>query len=60
MTIEDWILDDDDENSIECKFCGKSNLHWENYDGCWMLVNNYGKVHKCKKKSPEDFMESKI
>jgi len=30
-----------------CKFCGKSNLHWRENRGKWVLVDSFGNRHTC-------------
>lgn len=41
---------DDEELTVECKRCGKSGLHWEEEDGCFVLCAPNGKVHVCDQK----------
>lgn len=44
-----------------CKFCGKDNLLWEEFNGKFALIDpKTYLVHHCKKKSPEDFLETKL
>lgn len=31
----------------ECRYCKKSNLHWESKGGNWRLFDKYGEVHEC-------------
>ena len=44
-------LDDEQNYTIkECKFCGKGDLTWEQFNGKWRLIDARGIVHKCKSK----------
>jgi len=40
---------------LQCKFCGKKDLHWRNIQGRWMMYENStpsgkgGEIHDCPK-----------
>lgn len=62
MSIEDYFdpytYPDDEENPTEkyCKYCGKGNLHWEDDNGKWILIDSSsGAIHKCKSKPIKPF-----
>lgn len=57
MKIPDYLdkLDEEDRaddsrtyGTKECRRCGAFNLHWEEYDGKFVLCDKHNKVHKCK------------
>ncbi len=33
-----------------CKYCGKSQLHWEEFKNTWRLFDCHGKLHSCLNK----------
>ena len=39
--------------TITCKRCHKSHLHWENVDGKWKLYHR-DTLHKCKRYIPDE------
>ena len=38
---------DGDNEEVECKFCGKGGLSWEEDCGGWVLIDHKGGIHKC-------------
>lgn len=62
MSAEDYFdeFDYDFSREVECKFCGKGGLSWEEDCGGWVLINYKGEIHKCEpkrlaRKQAEDF-----
>lgn len=53
MAAEDWIPDyygeeDDDDERITCKYCGKSDLYWDQTSRGWRLFEiSSDKIHLC-------------
>jgi len=60
--MADWIIDNamddlgewqNEEHSVECKYCGEENLYWEEFEvkdkSKWRLVDDEGVIHCCKK-----------
>ena len=51
MAAEDWVPDDygceEEEDGVECRFCGKGDLEWEDDNGQWVLLERNRKIHKC-------------
>lgn len=42
--------DDDQPSPVECKFCGKGGLAWEDTGLKWILYSiKTGEVHSCRK-----------
>jgi hypothetical protein len=41
------------KRELQCKFCGKKNLHWRNIGGRWIMYENAtsskkrGEIHDC-------------
>ena len=49
MLLYSFEEDDEDIPTYgECKYCGESGLHWEEFDTRWKLCHSNGKVHKCQ------------
>jgi hypothetical protein len=42
--------DNDSPIKGECKYCGKSGMHWEQEGAKWTLVEKTGRIHNCPKK----------
>jgi len=62
MSAEDYFDEYgyDYNEEVECKFCGKGGLSWEEGCGGWVLLDRKGEIHKCKpeclaRKQAEDF-----
>lgn len=62
---EDWIVyggrrpsfHDDEPREVECKFCGKGGLHWEETDTGWVLLDGKYAVHNCRSVAGVDEFE---
>lgn len=48
------------EYDVECKLCGKANLHWEMFDIYWKLVDKHQEVHRCPKKKSIDLSDKDL
>lgn len=50
MSTKIWDSYDDEDSepsAVECKHCGKGNLHWEDTDDGWQLYDAKCKKHVC-------------
>ena len=63
MAAEDYFdpydFDEDDEDGIVCKYCGESQLEWQQVRDQhnrkrWILIDTDGNVHDCKMYPKED------
>ena len=41
----DWY--DEPAIEVECRYCGKGGLHWEEDDGKFRLAEKSGYLHEC-------------
>lgn len=43
-----------EDETVECKFCGKGGFEWEETDEGYVLVDHRGLVHRCQTKQAND------
>lgn len=53
----DPFCDGPEDREVECKFCGKSELHWEETDTGWVLLDGKYAVHNCRSVAGVDEFE---
>lgn len=54
----DPCKDEEEPTTRRCKHCGARDLHWEDDNGAWRLVNKHGEIHRCaisRPAKPADF-----
>lgn len=52
---EGQLLDeeiDDEPLPVRCRYCRKSEFHWEQLGGKWRLFTENGHLHSCKGSKP--------
>jgi hypothetical protein len=47
--FEEYNEEDDYAPPTKCKFCNRSNFHWEEVRGTYRLHTRTGKIHLCSK-----------
>lgn len=54
------IEDDKPSRTKTCNNCGKSGLTWAEDNGKWVLLEFYGKIHKCETKVVAISLDAKL
>lgn len=49
--FDDWLAgderEDEDDDGVRCKFCGKFGLHWRRWAAKPELLEANGETHRC-------------
>jgi len=50
--LDDWAVDQEDNEDVECKYCGKTGLFWQQIGDKWVLFQerrNGNFPHRCNR-----------
>lgn len=49
FSVDPWDEFDDAKVPKTCKFCGEDELYWTLINDSWLLVDEDGELHNCRK-----------